>query len=339
PGVFPVDAPATILLSAADELPADVGQVCIDGRDRGVVFDWTQDGVVCQTGCFWWLTKRSLQVGVTLLHLPNPLVVSDSQVAGCRLGTDGVEGFYSLRASTVEAYDSARVGPGNVFSDPVAVRVLTGARGVEIRGNDFGFDPLTRTSLGLIVGIELNGAAAIDGNLFGASTAEPLRVPQAGASAVLTKNLLGADRTGAPLPGGGRGLTLAMGSFEVGPGNVIRGTPTAVKVGDGARVRLTRNAITGNGRGIAFDGAAPLLPPAITSASAERVAGTCPGAGTIEVFSDAAEQGELFVGAASCVAGGGFELLAPVPGGRNVTATLTDANGRTSTFSSPVAVP
>ncbi len=337
--VFPPDSPVTILLAGTDELPPDVGPVCLDGRGSGVVLDWTPEGVACRAGCFWWLTRGSVQVGLTLKHLPMALQVSDAQVAGCRLGNDGERAYNTLRPSAVEAYGGAVIGPGNVFTDPIGIRVLNGATGVRIIGNEMGVDPVTFADLGLIVGVELQGEATLDGNLFGETTAEPVRSTSVATVATLTNNLIGVDRLGAPVERLASGFTLAMGSFDVGPGNVIQGTQSALRVGDGAQVRITRNSISRNGAGIVFLGAAPVDAPALTLADASRVQGTCPVAGEVEVFSDSGDQGTSFLGTATCTAAGAFDLVVSVPGGRNVTATLTDASARTSAFSAPLAVP
>jgi hypothetical protein len=67
--------------------------------------------------------------------------------------------------------------------------------------------------------------------------------------------------------------------------------------------------------------------------------GTCPVAGTVEVYSDPADQGERYLGTVACDGVSPWALLVSAPSGRNVTAILTDTSSRSSGFSAPLSVP
>ena len=103
---------------------------------------------------------------------------------------------------------------------------------------------------------------------------------------------------------------------------------------------ILANSIHGNGyEGIElFNGGNNELPaPTITTASASGAAGTgCPGC-TIHLFSDSADEGEIYEGFANAGAGGQWSYSGPLTG-PNVTATNTDAGGNTSEFSNPFAM-
>jgi hypothetical protein len=109
-----------------------------------------------------------------------------------------------------------------------------------------------------------------------------------------------------------------------------------------ARNTITRNRIYSNaGRGIALlsGGNAGLAAPVITAASATQVSGTACANCTIEVFSDAADEGAVYEGTTTANAAGNWTLTKP--GGLTgpyVTATATDGQGNTSEFSAPVSV-
>jgi len=62
------------------------------------------------------------------------------------------------------------------------------------------------------------------------------------------------------------------------------------------------------------------------------VAGTAPGDGTVEIFSDPGSQGALFLGR-STVVNGSWTLTVQADVSKNITATYTDTIGDTSAFS------
>jgi hypothetical protein len=78
----------------------------------------------------------------------------------------------------------------------------------------------------------------------------------------------------------------------------------------------------------------------ITTGSATQVSGTaCPNC-TVEVFSDAEDEGAIYEGTTTANASGNWTLTKPGGlAGPYVTATATDGGGNTSEFSAPVSVP
>ncbi|MBI3184257.1 MAG: hypothetical protein HYZ28_19155 [Myxococcales bacterium] len=336
---FPPEAPGVIRPTEADELPADLGPLCLDARDRGVVVDWGRSATACTRRCIWSLGPGSLMAGLVLLRMPASLEVAGGQVAGCRLGTDGAAAIYSLKAAVVEARSGAVVGPHNVLSDAVGLRVSAGQSNVLVIRNDFGWDPVTRVDLVLLVGAELHGDVTLDDNVFGPAVVKPLLLEDGAALARLRNNRFGVDRDGAPFGRSSSGLALGAGAAEVGPFNVFRGLPAAISVGDAARVRISRNSITGNALGIVFQTSPQVPPPSVNSADASGVRGSCLVDGLVEVFSDIGDQGEQFLGDVTCITGSPWSIALAPPRGRNVTATITRPTGQTSAFSAPLAVP
>ena len=168
-------------------------------------------------------------------------------------------------------------------------------------------------------------------------------------------NYVGTDATGtAPLPNNTDGIYIfnvsndnLIGGIAEGQANLIAfngGDGVEVSGGYGAkRNTITRNRIHSNaGKGIALPngGNEGLAAPVITTASATQVSGTaCPNC-TIEVFSDAADEGAVYEGTTTADASGNWTFTkAGGLTGPYVTATATDANGNTSEFSAPMSLP
>jgi hypothetical protein len=108
----------------------------------------------------------------------------------------------------------------------------------------------------------------------------------------------------------------------------------------------TGNAILANsihhngyqGIDLLLGGNAELAAPTITIASTSGASGTgCAGC-TIHLFSDTADEGEIYEGFATADLSGNWSYSGPL-GGPQVTATNTDADSNTSEFSAPFAIP
>ncbi len=341
--IFPVDKPATIALRPVyDEMPPTPGTLCIDARSRGVVIDFTSASGDCAS-CVWPLGEGSLEVGLTLLHVPFEQAVYKSQVAGCRINTDGVDVFQTdfARPWAMELRDKSTFGPGNVVAgSSLGVRLLSGSDSHVFR-NGYGYDFLTRRCLVIGGGIDTLGpcTGTISGNVF-CSTREAIRADYFTATSFTVRdNFFGVTPTLARL---GTSPTSAaqinIGDWTFGPGNVVRGAKIALALGT-ANVRITRNSISQGEQGIVFSTTAPLEPPNILSASASAVMGSCAIAGTVELFADPGDEAARFLGDAVCGAGGVWSIAVLPPEGQNLTATLTDAQGHTSAFSTPFPVP
>ena len=327
--VFPSSAPGTIRLGSGPQLPQDLTEVCIDARNRGVIVDWA--GLVNPNlNHIWGLTEGSVQIGLVLVNTPSPQYVIRSQVAGCRVGTDGLtasaNGFFALTGT------GAMIGPGNAigggawFSDS------------EIFENDLNHDPLTHVTLPRafivrcdppMVHIRNNVAAGFDLSLF--RTGE----------VTMNGNSIGVDRQRRPV-GGTSSTGISISGYAstayafIGPNNVITGREYAVTVFSPTVVQVAQNSIWGNTNGIA---STAVSPPVIVSVDGGFVEGTCATPGLIELFSDRGNQGEIYMTSTTC--GTTWQATVPRQPGRNVTATLTEAGGRaghgTSNFSAPVS--
>ena len=262
----------------------------------------------------------------------------------------------------------------NVVRGLVIQRFYTGIGVVDadanrFEGNFIGTDVQGRTGLGNhCSGISISGAQGGAGssnnvvggnqpqarNLISSNGCVGVEIGPTGSNQV-QGNYIGSDVTGtAALPNNTDGIYI----FNVSNDNLIGGTVEgqanliAFNGGDGVEVlggygakqnTITRNRIHSNtGKGIALpsSGNEGLAAPVIAIASATQVSGTaCPNC-TIEVFSDANDEGAIYEGAATATASGNWTLTkAGGLTGPYVTATATDANGNTSEFSAPVSVP
>lgn len=133
-----------------------------------------------------------------------------------------------------------------------------------------------------------------------------------------------------------------------GAGNLLLSNEIAYNRQRGVFVRgvaatgntILANSVHHNGyQGIdLFDGGnTELAAPTITAASASGASGSgCAGC-SIHLFSDTADEGEIYEGFANADASGNW-LYSGALRGPNVTATSTDAGGNTSEFSLPLAV-
>ncbi len=332
PQVFPVDAPATIDMMHRHELPQDLVQACIDARGRGVIVDWgAPDGGLYDFRSIWGVGAQSLQIGLVLLHLPSRQTVM-GQIAGCRVGTDGVrlaegpDGFV-LGAS------GGIIGPGNVITG--AVR----SNGTHILSNAFHADPLTQTIFSGSAALRCDGTTSrVQDNVFQSVTLYLFR----DGNVAFDNNLVGINRNGDPLPIQGPGVTISSYAVDatalIGPDNVIANAGTGIFISGDGPVTVTKNRIVKNGIGIVYSAAAPIMPPTILQLAGTTVRGTCPSAGRVEIFSDDLDQGEQLVGEVDCVATSEWMTTIAPSTRKNLTATLTDLNRRTSAFSTPYAI-
>lgn len=108
--------------------------------------------------------------------------------------------------------------------------------------------------------------------------------------------------------------------------------------------RISRNSISNNGqRGIYLQNSAngKIATPSITLRSGNLLSGIGPANSTVEVFTDASGEGEIYKGTAATNSSGLWNFTLPdgdtsLPG--SLTATATSSTGNTSQFSSPAVV-
>ncbi|MCH8050469.1 MAG: right-handed parallel beta-helix repeat-containing protein [Chloroflexi bacterium] len=212
-------------------------------------------------------------------------------------------------------------GARNVISGNNKGIRITGsaATGNKVEGNYIGTDVTGTTNLGSdSFGVWIDNGAS--NNTIGGTTS--------GAGNVISGNAFsGVFIDGAP-------------SNTIGPSNVISGNRN-----DGVRISgadAIGNTITGNsihdntGLGInnMTGGNTELTPPTVTAAGSASGSSDCASC-TIEVFSDAGNEGKTFHGAATTAAGTcpcAWSFSGAVTG-PNITATVTDGSGNTSEFS------
>jgi hypothetical protein len=167
---------------------------------------------------------------------------------------------------------------------------------------------------------------------------------------VVTGNLIGTDGAGTGGLGNGKGIWICEGASgnTIGPDNVIArndGSGILVQHSDSLHNTITQNSIHDNGaRGISLweGGNSELSAPVILGfdLAAGTVSGfTCPNC-TVEIFSDSADEGEVYEGQAIADSSGVFAFAKGVPfTGPHLTATATDPDGNTSPFSTPTSGP
>ena len=129
----------------------------------------------------------------------------------------------------------------------------------------------------------------------------------------------------------------------IGPDNTIgHNGSDGVRV-DGSAVTALYNSITQNaifsnqGKGIELvsNGNSELSAPIITQASCQQVEGFACAGCTVEIFSDAADEGRVYEGTTTAHATTGAFSWSGTPSEPNVTVTATDSQGNTSEFSAP----
>jgi CSLREA domain-containing protein len=251
------------------------------------------------------------------------------------------------------------------FNDGISVLDASDNR---IEGNFIGTDALGSADLGnrchgvSISGVQggpgstnnvLGGSSPQARNLIAGNDCVGVGIGPVGNNKVLG-NYIGTNASGtAALPNNGDGVYVynvsnnnVIGGQAVGEANLIAfngGHGVEIHGAYGAaRNTISRNRIHSNtGKGIALlsGGNAGLAAPVITTASAIQVSGTACANCTVEVFSDAADEGAIYEGAITANAAGNWTFTKP--GGLTgpyVTATATDGQGNTSEFSAPVSV-
>ncbi len=217
-----------------------------------------------------------------------------------------------------------------------------------IRGNTIGTDARGTQPLGNGGGIGVGGwHVLVEGNVVSGNQGPGIGAANAGNEYHwIAGNVIGTDASGTiPLGNGWAGVGLwdyAAHSFV--QGNTIafnggNGWDAGVFVQRSVSNTIRRNSIYSNvGRGIhlADGGNQMLLAPVILAVTQTGVAGTtCPGC-TVEVFSDAEDEGRVYEGSTVADTAGAFAFTKPASlTGPYVTATVTDLEGNTSEFSAP----
>ena len=160
----------------------------------------------------------------------------------------------------------------------------------------------------------------------------------------ISGNYIGTDASGTGSLSNQRdGISVYDSEHNIIQGNTIAYNEwTGVQVAGSSFNSIRRNSIHSHaGKGIeTSNGGNNMLPaPVITAVTETGVSGTaCPGC-TVEVFSDAEDEGRVYEGDTVADASGAFTFSKGSPlTGPNVSATATDSDGNTSEFSAPQRV-
>jgi parallel beta-helix repeat protein len=233
---------------------------------------------------------------------------------------------------------SGNIGSGISLNGPIGQgNMVTGNWvGTTINGNVALGNATGAHAAGIFVGIS-DAGTIVEGNLVSGNHEQGIAL--LGDYNFAIGNHIGTDvNLTSPVP------NTAAGIYVRGEHNMVQGNITTYSLtGSGVEVdrwpynTIRRNSIFSNaGQGISLvNGGNQTLPvPIITSVTPTSVAGTaCPGC-TVEVFSDAEDEGRVYEGSTVANVVGAFTFSQPAGlTGPYVTSTATDPVGNTSEFS------
>lgn len=292
-------------------------------------------------------------------------------VQGNYLGTDptgtasrpnAMEGIWIAPGGRDNIIGGSKPGEGNLISGNALYGLNIGganATGNVVKGNYIGVDVSGQKKLqnryGLVLSLgaqrnTIGGTDPGDANIISGNQSGGILVRSAStADNVIIGNFIGTDRTGEIKLGNGTAIWLlegahghVIGGIKPGQANVIAFSGiigVQVEGADTIGNTIRGNSIHSNAREgiLSVDGGnAGLAPPELTAAN--PVSGTaCPNC-TIDIYSDAADEGRIYEGSTIADASGRFTFDKKTSG-PFITATATDAQGNTSPFSEPRAAP
>jgi CSLREA domain-containing protein len=292
-------------------------------------------------------------------------------VQGNYLGTDPtgtasrpnvMEGIWVGLGGRDNVIGGSKPGEGNVISGNALYGLNIGgsnATGNVVKGNYIGVDVSGQKKLQNLYGLVLSegaqrntigGTEPGDANIISGNQSGGMLIRGADtADNVIIGNVIGTDRTGETKLGNGTGIWLlegahghVIGGTERGQANVIAFSGISGVLVEGADTIgnvIRGNSIHSNGsEGISSEkgGNAGLAPPKVTATN--PVSGTACSGCTVDIYSDAADEGKVYEGSTTADASGSF-TFDKKPAGPFVTATATDAQGNTSPFSESLPVP
>ena len=337
PSVFPPDAPATITLTR--ELPQVLqGNLTIDASDAGVILDG--GGITTPEAVGLSVSSNS--------NIIRGIQFVDFSLAGIRLNG-------GAQNNTIGGDRHVGAGPsgqGNMVTGSGTFGIALWSEGTSfntIRGNVIGTDPGGTTRLAdFSGGIFSDGAGdnLVVDNLIGGYVDNGVRLGGVrGGHNTVRGNHIGTDASGAIQLTYGSSIGISIdnsGNNVVGPSNVIAHNGHSGIIVEGVRSmgnRITQNSIYSNGAlgiELARGGNARSAAPALLDFNmhAGTVSGVACAHCTVELFSDNADQGEVYEGTTTANNVGFFTLTGGASFTQShLTATATDANGNTSQFS------
>jgi hypothetical protein len=324
--VFPPAAPVTITLTTP--LPMlTLGNLTLDASGAGVVLDGSQLGGEDTHGLDI-SSDGNVVRGFEILNFPGAAV-------GLREGVSG----NVVRENLLSGNGSFGVG-------------IWGAETTQntVQDNTIGTDRSGQVAGGLTRdGVHINGAGqnTLTGNHIAGVGQSGVYICCGGAGNIVSNDIIGLAADGStPLPNGQAGITIDQGAHDtvIGPGNVIAHNPIGVSVIGIESVgnTITQDRIYSNTEGISLieGGNGEPTPPAIIgfNLSAGTIEGVTCAHCTVEVFSTAGDQGDVYEGQTGADSVGYFTLDAGGAfDGPHLTSTATDAAGNTSSFSRPTS--
>lgn len=323
-------------------------------------------GIAIEMGAFDNLIQGNLSSG----NGRSGVCISDSNsnynvVTGNRIGTDatGTQAMpndehglsVGFGGSSFNRIGGTESGERNLISgnsDQVGIAVYgSGATGNLILGNHVGTDVDGRQPLpnryGVIVAggaghTVVGGATAPEHNTISGNRASGIEL--ASDYNFVLGNHIGTDAGGGAVLGNAWvGVNVHGAQHCIVQDNLVAyNSSHGLWVHFGSFNAIRRNSIHNNGgQGILLsdNGNDLLAAPVIITASRVGVSGTaCPGC-TVEVFSDAEDEGRVYEGSTVAGAAGMFTFAKPAGlTGPSITATATDPEGNTSEFSAPRSI-
>ena len=299
-------------------------------------------------------------VGITIWGIAN--IVQGNYIGTDSNGTaripNGMEGIWVAPGAKENIVGGGTAQERNVISGNSLFGLSIagpGADGNVVKGNYIGLDPSGTTAVPNTHGLVLDdsaqeniigGPAPGEGNVIsGNGTGVLIRGVNTSGN-VLIGNLIGTDASGSELLPNADGIWLlggahdnTIGEISTGGGNVTAGNKlfgVHVEGPDTIGNTIRGNSIYANtveGIRNADGGNTDLEPPTLVGRS--PLTGTaCPDC-TVDIYSDAGDQGKVYEGSTVADADGSFTFEGS-PSGANVTATATDGQGNTSSFSRPL---
>jgi parallel beta-helix repeat protein len=279
--------------------------------------------------------------GLQIVNFPDNGVTLDGGVQGNTIGGDPGVGTGLLGRSNLISRNGGR---GIVLGD---------ASFNTIAGNYIGTDLSGTTAMGNgMDGIHMrdSGHNQITGNLISSNQGPGIDLYGAQCvSNTISGNLIGTDISGVnPLGNQANGIAIHDGPSQniIGPNNVIAYNTGAGIMMDGLDTlsnTITKNRIhdnAGTGINLGVSSNKGLAPSRILEfdLGAGTLMGTTCANGTVEIFSDKADEGEVYEGQTVADDSGLFTFNKGVSfTGPHLTVTATDDEGNTSAFSPPVS--
>ena len=343
PSVFPPDAPVTISLTR--ELPHILrGNLTIDASDAGVILD----GSGITTSEAYGLSipsSNNIIRGLQIVNFSQAGIGLNGGANNNIIGGDRDKGEGPL-------------GQGNLVSGDGTFGIGLWGNGTSfntIQGNIVGTDVSGTVRVGQFIGgIFIEGANhnLIESNLIGGYVDNGVEISGVSAGRNTVRgNHIGTDASGVIQLTYSSSYGVQIGNSGhnvIGPSNVIaHNRRSGIIIGGEESVgnRITENSLYDNG-GVDINGGLgielwhggnlELTAPAIFDFDMQ--AGTVTGVAcancTVEVFSDNADEGEIYEGRTTADPTGLFLFTKGAPFSRSrLTATATDTNGNTSQFS------